>query len=103
MKSETVISSHFIKAIAIVVLLAGTARGQVIPGDSPNMGVGAAVSGSRGLGIVSRPHTWKGYESQRSERNYSETVERIPNKKPSNDPWKNVRQTPTAPDRHQPQ
>jgi hypothetical protein len=51
-KSETTMLSHLIKTIAIVVLLAGTARGQVIPGDSPNMGVGAAVSGSRGLGIV---------------------------------------------------
>ena len=50
-----------LKTIAIVVLLAGTARAQVLPGDSPNMGVGAAVSGSRGLGVVSRPHTWEGY------------------------------------------
>jgi len=102
-KSETVMLSHLIKTIAIVILLAGTARAQVLPGDSPNMGVGAAVSGSRGLGVVSRPHTWEGYESQRSERTYSETVKRIPSKKHSNDPWKNVRQAPTATDRHQPQ
>jgi hypothetical protein len=102
-KSETIMLSHLITTIVIVVLLAGTARAQVLPGDSPNMGVGAAVSGSRGLGVVSRPHTWEGYESQRSERTYSETVKRIPNKKPSNDPWKSVRQAPTATDRHQPQ
>ena len=94
--------NQIIKVAAIVVLFAGTARAQ-LPGDSPNMGVGAAVSGSRGLGIVSRPHTWEGYKSQRSERNYTETVKRIPNQKPSNDPWKNVRQAPTAADRHTPQ
>jgi hypothetical protein len=95
---------QFFKAIALVVLLAGTARAQ-IPGDSPNMGIGAAVSGSRGLGIISRPHTWEGYEAERSERNYRETVKRIPDKKPTNDPWKNARQAPTASteDRHRAQ
>ena len=103
LQSETDIFSRTIKVVAIVVLLAGTARAQVIPGDSPNMGIGSAVSGSRGLGIVSRPHTWEGYKSQRSERNYNETVKRSPDKKPSSDPWKNVRQAPTAADRHQPQ
>lgn len=96
-------SAHLVKAIVIVVLLAGTARAQVVPGDSPNMGIGAAVAGSRGLGVVSKPHIWQGYESEKSERAYTETVKRIPNKKPSNDPWKSIRQTPAAPDRHQPQ
>jgi hypothetical protein len=95
--------SQFIKVIAMIVLLAATARAQVLPGDSPSMGIGAAVSGSRGLGIVSRPHTWEGYETERSERNYRETVKRIPDKKPANDPWKNARQAPTAADRHQAQ
>ena len=39
LKSETAILSQTIKVVAIVVLLAGTARAQVIPGDSPNMGI----------------------------------------------------------------
>ena len=92
---------QLIRAAAIIALFAGTARAQV-PGDSPNMGVGAAVAGSRGLGIVSRPHTWEGYKT---ERNYHDTVKRIPDKKPSNDPWGNIRQAPTAQstDRHRTQ
>jgi len=96
---ETAMSSPLIKVVTIIALLTGTARAQ-IPGDSPNMGVGAAVAGSRGLGIVSRPHVWEGYQS---ERNYSDTVKRIPDKKSSNDPWKNVRESSTTADRHRPQ
>jgi hypothetical protein len=91
--------SSLVKVVTIIVLLTGTASAQIVPGDSPNMGVGAAVAGSRGLGIVSRPHVWEGYQS---ERNYSDTVKRIPDKKPSNDPWKNVRAPSTTVDRHQP-
>jgi hypothetical protein len=87
--------NRFLKSLAIVTLLTGAAHAQIIPGDSPNSGVGAAVANSRGLGIVSRPHTWQGYGSESS---YNETVKRIPDKKASNDPWKNVRQAP--PDRH---
>lgn len=36
------------------------------------------------------------------ERKYRETVAKIPNRRPSNDPWKSVRQAPaaTTPDRH---
>jgi hypothetical protein len=89
---------------ATILLFAGTAYAQIVPGDSPNMGVGAAVAGSRGLGVISRPHTWEGYET---ERNYHETVKRIPDKKKlakDKDPWRNIRQTPTpsSVDRHQP-
>jgi hypothetical protein len=91
-------SSPLVKVAAMIALLTGTASAQV-PGDSPNMGIGAAVAGSRGLGIVSRPHVWEGYQS---ERNYNDTVKRIPDKKASNDPWKNVRTPSTTADRHQP-
>jgi hypothetical protein len=93
-------SSPLVKVAAIIMLLTGTANAQVLPGDSPNMGIGAAVAGSRGLGVVSRPHVWEGYQS---EKNYNDTVKRIPDKKPSNDPWKNVRTPSTTVDRHQPQ
>jgi hypothetical protein len=41
------------------------------------------------------------------ERNYREAVKKIPDRKPSNDPWKIVRQAPPRPaathDRHQAQ
>ena len=97
---------QFARAAAFIVLFAGTARAQVVPGDSPNMGVGAAVSGSRGLGAISRTRAPKGNWSEyENERNYRETVKRIPDRKSSNDPWKNVRQAPSIspPDRHQPQ
>jgi hypothetical protein len=91
---------QFVGAAAIVVLIAGAALGQV-PGDSPNAGVGSAVAGSRGLGIISRPldDSWQTHESERS---YRETVKRIPDKKPATDPWKAVRQAPAASpsDRH---
>lgn len=95
-------SRQLVGAAAIVVMFAGAAHAQV-PGDSPGMGVGAAVANSRGLGIVSRSHTpdgaWSEYEADRS---YRETVKRIPDKKPPKDPWGNIRQAPaaSAADRH---
>ena len=92
--------SRFFNTLAIVTVLTGAAHAQVIPGDSPSSSVGAAVANSRGLGIVSRPHTWQGYGSESS---YNESVKRIPDKKASTDPWKSVRQAPAAEDRHRPQ
>jgi hypothetical protein len=89
-------------AAFIIVLLSGTARAQVA-GDSPNMNIGAAVSGSRGLGVVSGSRVPAGAWSDReSEQNYRETLKRIPDKKASNDPWKTIRPASTAsrPDRH---
>ena len=89
-------------AAVIIVLLSGTARAQV-PGDSPNMNIGAAVSGTRGLGVVSGSRVPAGSWSDReSERSYRETLKRIPDKKASNDPWKTIRPASTASsaDRH---
>ena len=107
MAIEIAMLRQFVRAAAaVIVLFAGTASAQMVPGDSPNQGVGAAVSGSRGLGAISRTRAPKGNWSEyENERNYRETVKRIPDKKPSSDPWKNVRSTPTASsvDRHQPQ
>ena len=98
--------STFTRAAAFVVLFAGAALAQVVPGDSPNRGVGGEVSRSRGIGVLSRTRAPKGNWSEyEDERNYRETIKRIPDQKASNDPWKNVRQAPTVPgaDRHQPQ
>ena len=87
---------QFVRAAAIV-LFAGTASAQIVPGDSPNRGVGAEVSGSRGIGALSRTRAPKGnWAEYENERNYRETIKRIPDKQSSNDPWKNVRQAPTA-------
>jgi hypothetical protein len=89
-------------AAVIIVLVSGTARAQV-PGDSPNMNLGAAVSGSRGLGVVSGSRGPAGFSADHeNERNYRETLKRIPDKKASNDPWKTIRPASTAspPDRH---
>ena len=89
-------------AAVIIVLVSGAARAQV-PGDSPNMNIGAAVAGSRGLGVVSGSRgpagSWPDHEN---ERNYRETLKRIPDKKASNDPWKTIRPASTASpaDRH---
>jgi hypothetical protein len=106
MAIEIAMWRQFVRAAAFIVLFAGAARAQVVPGDSPDRGVGAAVSGSRGLGAISRTRMPKGSWSEyENERNYRETVKRIPDKKSSNDPWKNVRQAPavSVADRHQPQ
>lgn len=89
-----------IRAAAIFVLFAGTARAQVVPGDSPNMGIGSAVAGSRGIGIISRSRGPIGTDYE-NERNYREAVKRIPDKKASNDPWKSLRQpAASSADRH---
>ncbi len=69
-------------AAVIIVLLSGTARAQV-PGDSPNMNIGAAVSGSRGLGVVSGSRvpagSWSDHESERS---YRETLKKSRTRRP---------------------
>ena len=95
---------RIILAIAIIVLLAGIARGQGLPGDSPNSGIGAAVANSpASIRNILRLHgpegSWSDYEG---EQRYRETLKKIPNRKPSSDPWRTIRQTPTAssPDRH---
>ena len=92
---------QLIIAAAIVVLFTGTARAQVVAGDSPNRWNAAWAYG------VSRSHdpetAWRRQEEERAERKYQEVVKRIPDKKPSNDPWKNVRQAPTEADRHRAQ
>jgi hypothetical protein len=89
---------HLINAVAIVILFSGAARAQVVAGDSPNAWNAAWAYG------VSRtrdPETAR--RRQEEERKYQTAVKNIPNKKPSNDPWENVRQAPTEADRHRAQ
>jgi hypothetical protein len=93
-----------IGAAAIVVLSAAFARAQVtgpIPG-----------SGMYGDDTICCFSPWPDYEQTRSpeqmerdrqiETDYRASLSRIPNRKPSNDPWKNIRSAPAL-DRHRPQ
>lgn len=92
-------------AAIISALFATGAHAQVIPGDSPNMGVGAAVRSSPGLfnrHAVENP--WREADRAEGERQHQEALKRIPNRKTSKDPWRNMRQaTPTAIDRTRPE
>jgi len=86
---------HLINAVAIIILLSGAARAQVVAGDSPSTWNAAWAYG------VSRTHDLEGaWRRQEEERKYQVVVKSMPNKKPSNDPWKNVRQAPPEADRH---
>ena len=91
--------SKFLCAAAIAVLSAEFARAQVadisraLP-DSANYGLSLTP-------IYERPITAQDMRDMEIERKYRETLARIPNKKPSRDPWAGVR-TPAAEDRHRP-
>jgi hypothetical protein len=91
-------------AVLFLAVSASVARAQYT-GPLPNSG----------SGFDDRQFYWnvlpsgERFESEadrEQERRYQETLRtRIPNRKPSNDPWAGVRQTPRAapPDRHRPQ
>jgi hypothetical protein len=84
----------------LIALSAGSARAQITPITS------GLPDNSYNYGLTLTP----GYETPMSaqsardmeiERKYNETLKKIPNKKPSNDPWAGVRAAPVA-DRHRP-
>ena len=81
-------------AAAIATLSAGFARAQVTPPDS----VVPQTSYFNMLPVYgsSRLPEQVGREVE-IERNYREAVKRIPDKKPSNDPWKSIRAAPARP------
>jgi hypothetical protein len=96
-----------IGAVALLALFAAQARAQVtdsLPGYSPydsnvySFGLGPDYEQVRSPEQIER--------DLEIERRYRETVNaRIPNRKPSNDPWKNIRPAPAAAvpyDRHRP-
>lgn len=89
-----------IAAFAVVWLSAGAAHAQITPIAS------GLPDGAYDRGFTLSP----GYETPMSaqsvrdmeiERKYKETLKKIPDKKPVNDPWAGVRQAPVA-DRHRP-
>ena len=89
-------------AAATILALSGTADAQVVPGDSPNMGVGNAVANSPR--IFRRSYSPdNGWQEEQAERQHRETLRRIPDKKQSNDPWRTIRPAATAQDRHRPE
>ena len=88
-------------AAALVLLSAGVARAQITPITSglPDGAGGYGYSLSPGY---ETPISAQSYRDVEIERKYRETLKKIPDKKPSNDPWAGVRQAPVA-DRHRAQ
>jgi hypothetical protein len=91
-------------AAALVMLLGIPAAAQVIPGDSPNTGVGAAVANSPDRpGSISGSRAPAGAGSDRhGEQQYHEALRRIPDRKAKKDPWAGLRSDPAI-ERHRPQ
>jgi hypothetical protein len=86
----TAMSRSLIGAAAVLVLLTGAARAQLLPLP----------------GAQRPPHRENALQQAEGERQYRAAVNAtIPDKKPSNDPWKNVRTAAPDPaiERHRPQ
>lgn len=92
---------YLIGTAAIIVHLAGIAHAQTVPGDSPNMGIGAAVANSRSRPLLGISRELDRYQPQ-DEGAYRQNTRNIPDRKPPKDPWAKIRHAPTAPpvDRH---
>jgi hypothetical protein len=86
-------------AFTLIVLSARLAEAQItpiasgLPDNAYNYGLN--------LYGYERPITAQDMREQEIERKYKETMRKIPNKKPSNDPWAGVRPAAVA-DRHRP-
>ena len=92
-----------IGAAAIIVLFAGAAHAQYT-GPLPNSGFDDGRFNMNLWPAIGRSHApedaWREYEI---ERQYQETLRtKIPDRKPSNDPWRKIRPAPAASsvDRH---
>ena len=90
--------------ITAAAICVGQARAQITPitsglpdGEYPTIGSWAPYYGG------SRSPEDAGRDTE-IEANYRSAVAKIPDRKPSNDPWKSIRPAATAlPDRHRPQ
>jgi hypothetical protein len=89
---------------AALVVLCGTSVDAQVPGDSPNMGIGAAVANTpnRAGGLSSSRVPGGARTDYHGEQQYRETLKRIPDKKASKDPWATIRPNPAI-DRHRPE
>ena len=98
-------SRHLLLAAALLTLSTGLARAQ-ITGPIPNTGYDTGYSWGAFPMYERSPTPEEVGRNYEIEMRYRETLKtKIPDKKPSNDPWKNVRPAATAPafDRHRPQ
>ena len=98
---------HLILAAVIAILPASLARAQItdITSGRPD-GADYYRWGTFPTGYVRPRSPEDAGRDTEIEMKYRETLQsRIPDKKPSNDPWKTIRPTPTAAavDRHRPQ
>jgi len=90
-----------IAAFAVALLPAELARAQIYDittGRPP----GADGQGISFLGAYERPMTAQDMRAQEIERDYRKTMSKIPDRKPSKDPWAGVRAA-TPADRHRPE
>lgn len=88
-------------ALALAVLPAELARAQITDittGRPP----GADGRGVSLFGAYERPMTAADMRAQEIERDYRRAMAKIPDKKPSKDPWAGIRAT-TPVDRHRPE
>ncbi len=85
-------------AAGVATLMVGKAEAQIIPGDTPSPGIGAAVSNSRSRSLLGLSKGGANSEYVYQSRPASGSQ----NRKPASDPWAGVRQTTPAPsyDRH---
>ena len=93
-------SRKLIGAAAIVVLSAGIAHAQYT-GPLPNSGYDDDQFRFNMWPPLSRAQTQEDVGREHDiEQRYQETLKKIPNRKPSNDPWRKIRPAPAAVDRH---
>lgn len=96
---------HLLIAPALILLAAHPTRAQV--GDITSGRSEASYNYFSLTPSYERPMTAEDMRRNEIEQKYREVVRaRIPDKKPSNDPWKSVRQAPTATatfNRHRPE
>jgi hypothetical protein len=90
-----------IAAAAIAVLPAGLARAQVAD-IRTGLPAGSYYWNSYPIYEHSRTPEQAGREFE-IEQNYRAAVKKIPDKKGSNDPWRNIRPAASAVDRHRPE
>jgi hypothetical protein len=92
-----------IAALVLALLPVEFARAQItdITSGRPP---GADGQGISFFGAYERPMSAADMRSQEIEKDYRKALTKIPNKKPSGDPWSGIRTTTTrADDRHRPQ
>ena len=85
-------------AAGVAALMVGKAEAQIIPGDTPGTGIGAAVSNSRSRSLLGLSKGGANSEYVYQSRPASDSR----NRKPASDPWATIRQPTPAPsyDRH---